>query len=164
MLEARADFPAGIIERFEKHNVEHNCGRDDDDGGDPMMGAKALDRRRKRDHAQEARDDDHGIETGALPVTAAQMEPHAEFVEGEGEAEAIRDGAPPALAITDLKKEENPRDGAEQENAVVEMMDMSLAHVQEEIGNHAAHDENHEKPGGDEGEQKCREDDARKGA
>ena len=128
------------------------------------MRAKTLERGSEGEHAKEAGHDDDGIEAGALPIAAAEVQPHAELIKGKREAEAVGHGAPPALAVADLEEKENSGDGAEKKDAVVEMVDMGLAHVEKEVGNHAAHDENHEEPRGDEGQQEGREDDARQGA
>ena len=124
------------------------------------MCAHALKRRSKREHPEQAGHDDHRIEAGPLPIAASQMKPHTELVEGEGEAEAVSHGAPPPFAVADLKEEEDSSDSREKKDAVIEVVDMGLAHMQKEIRNHVPHDEDHEESRGDERQQKDGEDDA----
>ncbi len=89
------------------------------------------------------------------------MQPHAELVECEGEAEAVGDRAPPALALAELEEKHDARDRAEQKDAVVEMVHVRAAHVQEKIRHQARHDQDHQHARRDEGEQEDGKDDAR---
>ena len=75
-----------ILDRFKKHLVkDHACERGNDRGC-PMMGAHAREAGREGDDAEEAEQDNDSVETGALPVAAAEVQPHLEFIEGERHA------------------------------------------------------------------------------
>lgn len=80
--QTRQEFVVGVLERFKKHPVK---GRDHDEKhatGDEMMRAYSLPARHERDQSKHDQHHDDRIKTGPLPITAAQVEPHTEFVEG----------------------------------------------------------------------------------
>ena len=80
------------------------------------------------DDAEEAEQDDDGVEAGALPVAAAKVQPHSEFVESERHPKAVEQRTDLAHPVGRLRHEdEDAADRGEKEDAVVEMMDVRAA-------------------------------------
>ncbi len=52
-----------------------------------MVRADPLPAWQKGQHSENAEQHDDGIEACALPITPAQMQPHAEFIKGQRHAE-----------------------------------------------------------------------------
>ncbi len=63
------------------------------DDGDVMLGPPMADFRAIGDQGEQGGDGNDRIVAGALPVRPAQVQPHAEFVEGQAQADAIEEGA-----------------------------------------------------------------------
>jgi hypothetical protein len=159
--QSRPNPVADIGDRFEKHEIKARDGHEGDGGGRPMVRAHPRHRRREGDDAKQTEENDDGVEAGALPIAAAEMEPHPEFVEGQRHAEAVKQRADFAHPLARLSGEdEQSANGGEKEDSVIEMMHMGSAEVQKQIRHASCHDQNDEHARGDEGEQKSCESDA----
>jgi len=79
LLQAR--FGAGSeAEGFSEHEVKDHHRRGDEQRHGEVMRTPAAKRRREGDQHEQGGKDTDRIETGALPVVAAQMQPHPELV------------------------------------------------------------------------------------
>ena len=100
-------------------------------------------------------DDDDGVHAGALPIAAAEMQPHAEFIEGQAHAEAVKQGGDVRGAADGASEHAETRDGGEQKDAVVEMMDMRSFEEEIHVRHQVGHDEEDEDARDEEGEEKA---------
>src|SRR6476660_1464086 len=98
-----------------------------------MVEADPLPARQKGQHSENAEQYDDGIEACALPITPAQMQPHAEFIKGQRHAYAVSKCAHASLLIVQPGKMKKSGDRGEQENPVVQMMHVSAAEVQKQV-------------------------------
>src|SRR5437588_2217733 len=118
------------------------------------MGAEAFPAGKEGDQDENAEHNDDAIEAGALPVATAEVQPHAELIEGQTHGQAVEQRADSLVAKVERGEEENSGDGGEQEDAVVKMMDVGAAGVEKHIGHAACHDEDDDDARADEGEEK----------
>src|SRR5712691_843890 len=99
-----------------------------------MVRAHPRQRGSEGDDAEEAKQDDDGVEAGALPVTAAEMEPHPEFIESERHAEAVKQRADFAYPIAwPGDEDEQAADRGEEKDSVIEMVHMRPAEMQKQV-------------------------------
>src|SRR5438309_8941308 len=64
-----------------------------------MMYADSLPTWQKGQHSENAEQHDDGIEACALPITPAQMQPHAKFIKGQRHANAVKECAHASLFV-----------------------------------------------------------------
>src|SRR5438045_9067522 len=107
-----------------------------------MMDADPLPARQKGQHPENAEQHDDGIEACALPITPAQMQPHAEFIKGQRHTNAVSECAHAPLFIVQPGKKQNSSDRGEQENPVVQMMHVSATEVKKHVWHTPSHDPN----------------------
>ena len=105
-----------------------------------MMEADPLPAWQKSQHSKNAEQHDDGIEACALPITPAQMQPHAEFIKGQRHADAVNECAHASLFVVQPGKKQNSGDRGKQENAVVQMMHVSAAQVEKQVRHAPGHD------------------------
>jgi len=104
-------------------------------------------------HAEQAQHDDDRIETGPLPIAAAQVQPHAEFIERQRHAKAVKNSAHAALPVGHFHEKQDAPDRGEGKYPIVQVVDVRPAHVEKKVRYPAGHDENHQHPRSDEREQ-----------
>ena len=117
------------------------------------MGAEAFPAREEGDQGENAEHDNDAIEAGTLPVTAAQVEPHAELIEGKAHGQTVEERADSFEAKVERREEENSGDGREQEDAVVKMVHVGAAGMEKHVRHAACHDEDDDDARADEGEE-----------
>ena len=152
-----ADFEAGAINDGAEAEEQH--GKDNEHA--KMLVFEPADGTHEADKGEHGGDNDDGIHTDALPVAAAEVQPHAEFIEGEAKGDAIEErgefgffaGGPAEHAVA--------ADCNEQENAVVQVVDVGFAHEEVHVRHSLAHDEKDEDAGEDEGADEAEKRDAR---
>jgi hypothetical protein len=138
-------------------------GRKSDDGereneqSPPVARFDANERPCERQNCQKTPNHDDRIHAGALPVAAAQMEPHPEFVAGQGEPDAVYESGPPQGRSVWPGKEKIPRGRGQQGNPVVQVMDMRPTDVQVQQRESAGHDQEDDGTRTDERHDKCKE-------
>jgi len=119
-----------------------------------MMEADPLPTGQKSQHSENAEQHDNGIEACALPITPAQMQPHAEFIKGQRHANSVSKCAHAPLLFVQPGKKQNSGDRGEQKNPVVQMMHVSTAQVEKQVRHAPSHDQNHQCSRRDEREKK----------
>src|ERR1700719_2546078 len=102
-----------------------------------MMRAHPFPWREKRQNAKHSQQHDHRIEARPLPVTAAEMQPHPELIKRECHAEPVSQRTGALLRVVQSSKEQHAAYRGQRKDSVVEMMHMSPAHVQKQIGHSA---------------------------
>ena len=115
-----------------------------------VPGFESFQRPRERHQPEQGRHNNHRVHAGPLPVTAAQMQPHAEFVEGQAHGHAVRQrgdfcrpaGGPPEDAVAAHDRQ--------QEDAIIQMMNVGAVHEQVEVRHLLRHDEQDKNPRQDE--------------
>src|ERR1039457_3440941 len=110
---------ANIATRRNYHDSKADHGEQEHQKAPEMMGFQAFEGRGEGDQANQGRDDDYGVHADALPIAAAQVEPHPEFIEGERQREPVgqRGGFGPAPIRPG--KQGVTSDRREEEDAVV---------------------------------------------
>ena len=126
-----------------------------------MKRAQPLPPRRESDQTEKSQQHDDSVKAGSLPVAASEMEPHAELIEGQRHGKAVDDRAQITLRTVELREEQDCSNCREKEYPVIQMMDVCAAHMQKKIGYPASHNQNHEDPGRDKGQQQRAESKAR---
>src|ERR1700722_2796204 len=103
-----------------------------------MMRPEAFPLRQKRHNAEHSEQHDHRIKTCPLPVTATEMQPHSELIEGERHAKSVNQRADALLRIVQSSKQQHARYCRQRKDSVVEMMHMRSAHIQKQNRHSAA--------------------------
>ncbi len=151
----------GVFEGGVEGEAEECEEDEEEEEGDVVFGFPVAEGGAVGDEGEEGRDGNDGVVTGSLPVGAAEMEPHSEFVEGEGETDAVGDGGGGEFVALGAGEDEVGAAEGEEEDAVVEVVDVGAGDVEEELrGEFSGHDVDDEDAGGDEGEEEGGEDDA----
>jgi hypothetical protein len=154
---AGADAGAGGIE----NDSEADEGYEQREAGPEMAFLKALDRSGEPNQSKDGGEDDDGVHAGALPVAAAEVQPHAEFIEGEAHGDAVEQGGEVGGAADGTAEDAVAGDGGEQEDAVVEMMDVGVLQEEIHVGHQLGHDEKDADARDEEGEEEADERPAR---
>src|SRR5438309_10023568 len=105
-----------------------------------MLRTQSPPPRRECDKTKRTQDNNHDVETYALQVASTEMQPHPKFIEGQRHAHAVNQCAKTSLCLVQRREEQYAGDGRQKKNAVIEMMHMCPAQMQEEIGQFASHD------------------------
>ena len=103
-----------------------------------MASLKTLDGTAESNQRKDGDHDDDGINAGALPVTAAQVQPHSKLVEGEGHGHAVQNGGDIGREPHRTAEQRVPADPSQQKDAVVQVMDVRIVEEEVEIGNEPA--------------------------
>ena len=143
-----------MAQRFDQQHAKRRHGQEHDRADREMMSAQLPPRRRECEQAKRTQDNDHGVETCALPVAAAEMQPHSKFIKGQRHAQAIDHRAKTSLRLVQWREEQDACDSRQKKNAIIEMMHMRPAQMEKEIGHFASHDQNHQCPRRDKCEEK----------
>jgi len=104
---------------------------------------KAPDGFGEPDKRERCRYDNHRIHTGALPITTAQVQPHAEFIEGESHGHAIEQGHNFRRPADWTPKDAVAAHGREQKNSLVQVVHVRFAHEEIKIVDELGHDQEH---------------------
>src|SRR6185437_1246450 len=112
----------------------------------------------ERNQCKHGGDDDDGVHTCSLPITAAEVQPHAEFIEGQSHGHAIEQGRDFRGAAHRPPKDTVAADTGEQKNSVVEVMDMRAFQEKIKIRYRPRHDQKNKDARNDE-----RDDETEKG-
>lgn len=150
-----------ILERIDETDTKRDYRHSQCGSGCPVVGFEMAPRRGDDYKPQQRGNHDDGIEAGALPVAASQVDPHSELIECQRQADSIHEGGDPHCARTRRSQQEIRANGGQQEDAVVEMMDVRAAEMEVDVGNPARDDQEHEEPRRNEREEERREDVAR---
>ena len=110
---------------------------------------------------EQGRDHDDGIHAGALPVAAAQMQPHPEFIKRQTHRDAVEQGGELGLASGGSAENAITAHGREQEDAVVEVMHMGAVQEKIKIRQGIRHDEKDADAREQEGDEKAEQGSAR---
>ncbi|HSA94470.1 MAG TPA: hypothetical protein VLJ16_00360 [Acidobacteriota bacterium] len=113
----------------------------------PEAGPEGQQRQGSRDHRDR-------VEARPLPIAAPEVQPHPEFVEGQGQPDPIKDGhrARP-LFFGPAEQQVGPDEG-KQEYPEIQVMDVCAADVDEHVRQPMAHDLKYHDPQEGEGDQK----------
>src|SRR6185369_1951244 len=85
-----------------------------------MPGFKTFDRPGECHQAEHGRHDDNRIDADALPITAAQMQPHSKFIKGQSQGDAVEQGDGFGGAAVGAPKNAVACDRDEQDDAVIQ--------------------------------------------
>src|SRR2546423_15715617 len=107
------------------------------------MGTDAFPARHERDEAEGSQHHDDRIETGALPVAAAEVKPHSKFIKRKRHRKPVEQGPEAASFAWPRCEKKNGGGEREKKDSVIEMMHVGSAGVEEQVRHSARHDEDH---------------------
>jgi hypothetical protein len=95
---------------------------------------------RRSDESQQAPNDHHRVKARALPIAAPEVEPEIELIERQRQTDPVHRGNASKDPSVRTRQQQVRADCRQQEDAVVQVMDMSAAQMQVEVRNAAGHD------------------------
>ena len=119
-----------------------------------MPRLKPFQAARESHQSKQRRHYDHRVHARPLPVAAAQVQPHPEFVEGQPHGHAVQQRDQFRLASHWPSEHAVTADRRQQENAIVQMVHMGSVQEKIKVRHLIGHDEKHADARDDEGDEK----------
>src|SRR6185437_16269563 len=101
-------------------HTERDQGDQQGNRGLDVMGLEPADVRGEPNEAEQRRDDDYSVDACPLPVTAAEMQPHPELIEGQRQSNAVNERRDTERLPGGPAEKQVRAHAHEQEDAVVE--------------------------------------------
>lgn len=139
LLEPGCEHVASVLQGFDQHEKEDCTGQKQGYASEPVMRTEFFQGWCKSDKGKAGGKNDDGVPTSALPIAAAQAYPHAELVESQSHANAIKYCGPFETLAGGAAEQQVSGDGGEQKNAVVQVVHMCAAQMQIKVWNRARH-------------------------
>lgn len=116
--------------------------RDHQDEERPEMPfLKAPQRACESYQSEQCRHDDHGVHAYALPIAAAEVQPHAKFIERQAHRHAIQQRRDFRFATCWPTEHAVTADARQQKNSIVQMMHVRAAHEAIKIRHRVCHNQ-----------------------